>query len=53
MFSVPPVRELKVSSTWELQLEGASQRGQEAVDMAAKDAKPLETATKQRSEDRD
>jgi hypothetical protein len=42
-----------VSPARELQLAGASQRGQEPLDTEAGDATPLEAATKQRTEDRD
>jgi hypothetical protein len=49
MFSVL----LEVSSTRELHLKSANQRGQEPLDTKAQDATPLEAATKQRSEDRD
>jgi hypothetical protein len=42
-----------VSSAWELQLKGASQRGQEPFDTEADDATPLEAAIRQRSEDSD
>jgi hypothetical protein len=45
------VQRLKYSSAWELQLKGYSHRGQEPLDMEVKDAAPLETATKQCSED--
>jgi hypothetical protein len=37
----------------ELQLKGASQRGQELLDMEAKDSALLKTPTKHRSEDHD
>jgi hypothetical protein len=42
-----------VSSTRELQLKGASQRGQEPLDTEAEDAPPLEATKKQRTEGRD
>jgi hypothetical protein len=42
-----------VSSARQLQLKGASQRGQEPLDTEAEDATLLEAATKQRSENRD
>jgi hypothetical protein len=42
-----------VSPAEELQRKGASQRGQEPLDMEAKDATLLEATTKQHSEDCD
>jgi hypothetical protein len=47
------VQQLEASSAQELQLKGASQQGQEPLDTEAEDTTPLETTTKQRSEDRD
>jgi hypothetical protein len=41
-----------VSSAREMQLKGASQRGQEPLDMEVEGAIPLEAVTRQRSEDR-
>jgi hypothetical protein len=41
------VQQLEASSDQELQLKGASQGGQEPLDMKAKDATPLEIPSKQ------
>jgi hypothetical protein len=42
-----------VSTAWESQLKGDSQRGQEPLDTQAEDTAPLEATAKQCSEDHD